>query len=279
MTDSQQNPLAKHFRTPAIHVKLPSNGEFWPEGSLNLPVTGEVAIYPMTTKDEINIRTPDALLNGSGVVNTIQSCVPSIVDAWKMPAVDVDAVLIAIRTASYGNTMDVESKCPHCGEQNEYAVDLNNVATSINMPNYADEHVIDGLTFKFRPSRYFEVNKTNLVNFEEQKILKIISDPSLDDDEKTEKFTAHLQRLADLNNQVYVNSLEYIKLPDGNKVTDQGFMMEYFRNADRKVGAKIKEIISEFNQAMSIKPVDVTCHECNTEFKLTLTFDYSTFFA
>jgi hypothetical protein len=273
-----QNPLAKHFRVPAIHIKLPSNGEHWPEGSLNLPVTGELPVFPMTTRDEINIRTPDALLNGSGVVNVIQSCIPSIVDAWKMPAPDVDAVLIAIRIASYSNIMDIETKCPHCKEENNYGVDLNNVAASITYPKFSTEHVIDGLTFKFRPQQYFEVNKTNLVNFEEQKLLNIISNTEISDDEKTEKFTAHLARLCDLNNQVYVNSIDYIMLPDGQKVSDQAFLVEYFRNVDRKVVSKIKEIIEGFNADTSIKPVSVVCNDCNEPFNVALTFDYATFF-
>jgi hypothetical protein len=61
----------------------------------------------MTTKDEITLKTPDALLNGQGVVNVIESCCPAIKDAWAMPSIDVDATLIAIRIASYGNQMDL----------------------------------------------------------------------------------------------------------------------------------------------------------------------------
>ena len=101
----QSNPLAKHFRQPALYVKLTSNGSFWPDGSLDLPVTGEIPIYPMTTKDEITLRTPDALINGTSVVKVIESCAPNIKDAWKMPTVDVDSTLIAIRIASYGPKM------------------------------------------------------------------------------------------------------------------------------------------------------------------------------
>ena len=100
------NPLAKHFRQPAIYMKLPSQGRFWPSEALNLPATGAIPVYPMTAKDEIVLRTPDALMNGQGIIDVIQSCCPNIVDAWRMPSIDVDAVLVAIRIASYGNQMD-----------------------------------------------------------------------------------------------------------------------------------------------------------------------------
>ena len=102
-----QNPLFKHFRQPAIHIKLPSEGQYWPAGSVEIPQTGELPIYPLTTRDELTLRTPDALMNGSSVVDVMQSCCPSIKNAWDMPSVDVDAILIAIRIASYGHELEV----------------------------------------------------------------------------------------------------------------------------------------------------------------------------
>ena len=116
---TQSNPLAKHFRQPAVYLRLPSGGAYWPNESVILPANGELPVYPMTTKDEIILRTPDALINGAGVVTVIQSCIPSITNAWNMPSVDVDACLIAIRIASYGNGMDVTVICPKCQNQED----------------------------------------------------------------------------------------------------------------------------------------------------------------
>ena len=121
------NPLSKYFRQPSIYLKLPSNGQFWPDGAVELPVTGEIPVYPLTARDEVTLRTPDALMNGSGVTDVIHSCCPSIKDAWKMPSVDVDAVLIGIRIASYGHSMDLDTNCPKCNEDNRHAVDLTRI--------------------------------------------------------------------------------------------------------------------------------------------------------
>ena len=79
------NPLRQYFRQPAIYVRLPSAGQFYPPGALTIPANGEIPVLPMTAIDEITYRTPDALFNGSAVVSVIQSCVPSIKDAWQMP--------------------------------------------------------------------------------------------------------------------------------------------------------------------------------------------------
>ena len=71
------NPLKQFFRQPAIYMRLPSQGEYWPEGSIALPENKELPVYPMTAIDEITYRTPDALFNGQAVVNVIKSCVPA----------------------------------------------------------------------------------------------------------------------------------------------------------------------------------------------------------
>ena len=159
LPNTAANPLAKYFRQPAIYIKLPGAGKFWAEGSLNLPVNGEIPIYPMTTRDEVTLRTPDALMNGSGVVSVIESCCPNIIDAWKTPTVDVDAILIAIRIASYGQQMDVETTCPHCNEKNTHALDLINCLGGIQCPDYSQPIAIDNLKIKLKAQIYFGSNQ------------------------------------------------------------------------------------------------------------------------
>ena len=98
MTQSA-NPLRQYFRQPAIYLRLPTSGDHWPEGSINIPPNGELPVLPMTAIDEITYRTPDALFNGQAVVDVIQSCVPSIKNAWAAPAPDINALLTAVRIA------------------------------------------------------------------------------------------------------------------------------------------------------------------------------------
>jgi hypothetical protein len=90
------NPLSQYFRQPSIYIKLPSGGQFYPPGALDMPPNGELPILPMTAVDEITYRTPDALYNGVATVDVIRSCVPNIIDPWCIPVIDVDPLLIAI---------------------------------------------------------------------------------------------------------------------------------------------------------------------------------------
>ena len=70
------NPLTSLMRQPKIYIKLPSNGRFWAPGSLDTPPNGEYAVYSMTARDEMMLKTPDSLLNGQAIVDVIEHCVP-----------------------------------------------------------------------------------------------------------------------------------------------------------------------------------------------------------
>src|SRR6056300_227393 len=174
------NPLAQYFRQPKIHVKFPSEGKFWPMGSLETPTTGEHPVYAMTARDELLFKTPDALMNGSAIVEVIQSCIPSIKNAWEMPSMDVDAVLTAIRMATYGVEMDVSATCPKCETVNDKSVDLRNVLDNLLGIDFATSVEINNdMVVHLRPMTYKEITSTALKTFEHQRIFSIINDESL----------------------------------------------------------------------------------------------------
>lgn len=276
--EQQQNPLAKHFRQPAIYIKLPSQGRFWTEGSLELPVTGEIPVYPMTARDEITIRTPDALLNGQGVVDVIQSCCPNIKDAWKMPSIDVDAVLLNIRIASYGNEMDFDTVCPKCNEESNFALNISGIIGQIGMPDYNSPIAVDGLSIVIRPQPYFEVNRASIVTFTEQQILRTVNDTEMPEEEKKAKTDAYVQKLLDLNIDICVNSTQSITTEDGTIVTNPDFIREFYNSADFKIMRDIQKRLADVAESATIKPVPVTCKSCENKYEIPLNFDYANFF-
>jgi hypothetical protein len=276
---NSNNPLAKHFRHPSIHFKLPSGGKFWPDGSLNLPLNGEIPIYPMTTRDEIVLRTPDALMNGSGIVEVIQSCCPNILDAWQMPSIDVDAVLIAIRIASYGSSMEIETTCPKCSEEASYDVPLDPILAGIQAPNYSQELKVSGISMGFKPQAYFTATKINIVRFQEDQIIRTIGDTDLSDDERKRIFDEQLTRLVDLNIDMIVESTAYIKTDDGTKVTEREFIKEFYENCETKNMKLIRAHLDELRAISKLPDQNSTCSSCNHKFKLALEFDQANFFA
>ena len=279
-TYTPQNPLAKHFRQPVIYLKLPSGGAFWPEGSVDLPLNKEIPVLAMSTKDEIILKTPDALLNGQGVVNVIQSCCPNIKDAWKMPSVDVDAAIIAIRIASYGNQMDFTSECPHCKETSDYAIDLSATLNTLTAPTYRDKVSVEDLKIKLKPQPYFSVNRANMIAFEEQQILRTLETADSNPEEAKAMFDQQLDKLIDLNVLILVDSTEYIETADGSIVYDTNFIYEFYQNCDTVVTKAIRDQLAEYSKIAGLKPVPVECknEECVKDFDVNITFDFASFF-
>lgn len=274
-----QNPLSKYFRQPAIYMALPSKGQYWPENSVELPVTGEIPVYPMTAKDEVTLRTPDALMNGAGVVDVIQSCCPNIKDAWKMPSVDVDAVLIGIRIASYGNNMDLDTKCPKCSEENRHEVNLHNILGSINCPDYTKKIEVNNLKIKIKPQAFFGVNRQNTITFEEQRILEALEKADLSPEDRTAQISSSMSKLVQIGVETVANSTEYIELDDGSLVTNKDFIVEFYNNADGSVIRAIQKRIAEINSESEIKAQKVACPHCQHEYQIPIEFDYANFFA
>jgi hypothetical protein len=280
MVTEQSNPLSKFFRQPAIYVKLPSKGRWWANDALDLPVLGEVPVYPMTTRDEITLRTPDALLNGQGVVDVIQSCCPSIKNAWLMPSVDVDAVLIAIRIATYGNSMDFNSVCPHCRNDNVHGVDLGPLLDSINCPDYQKPVQYQTLKIKLHPQKYFTVNQSNRIQFEEEKISQTLNmgqdvDPMI----KATELSKSMTRLVELGIDSIVDSVEYIELDTAERIAKQEHIKEFFQNAESSVMRSIQDELRNIAEQAKIKPLSLQCLECEKPYNLELTFDYANFFS
>jgi hypothetical protein len=277
MAVAANNPLFKHFRQPALYLKLPSQGRFWPDSAIDLPVTGEIPVYPMTVKDEITLKTPDALMNGVGVIETIQSCCPNIKDAWKMPIIDLDAVLIAMRLASYGHDMDITTTCRHCSSENDNTVDLRMVLDRLQVPEFQSER-IDNLTFKFKPQAFEHNYKINLIQYEQQRLIDAVTNSSLSDEEKKAQFDEIFPKLTDLSVTTVVNNIESITLDDGSQVVEEHYIKEFLFNCERGVYTEIKNKIDNIIKQLQIEPMEIACSECQTVYQAELNFNQTSFF-
>jgi hypothetical protein len=276
MTQSA-NPLKQFFRQPAIHLRLPSEGEFWSAGSLNYPVTKELPVYPMTAIDEITYRTPDALYNGQAVVNVVQSCIPNILDAWKMPVIDLNAALVAIRIASYGHNMEIISTCPACNTDSEYTLDLRSVLDKIKSGDFRQEIKHGDLCIAFQPMTYEHQNISNQNQFEQQKRIQMIQTSDLSEAEKITELNNSLQKITELTVEALKWSIASIRTPHA-LVTEPDYIHEFIVNCDRSLFNVIKNQIIELRQGSELDPLDVECPHCHHKYKQQLTMDQTSFF-
>lgn len=273
----KENPLSSYFRQPAIYIRLPSDGKFYPPDTLEPTANNEFPVLPMTTMDEITYRTPDALFNGSAVASVIQSCVPNIKDAWVVPAMDIDTILAAIRIATYGHEMDINVKCPSCGHEAGYGLDLRRVLDQIRTPDYTKTIKKGDLEICFRPMNYRQLNDNNRVQFEEQKVLQIMEDTTTDQQTKISQMSEVLKKITEITISALAQSIAAIKTPQTN-VIDSRHIKEWLSNCDRTVFNEIKDHILDTKRVAELQPLDITCTNCQHEYKQYYTLDMSSFF-
>ena len=274
----KKNPLANFYRQPKIYVRLPSKGEFYAPGSLDVSENGEYPVYAMTAKDELLFKTPDALLNGTSTVELIKSCIPAILNPWVMPNIDLDFALIAIRIATYGDKMEVGTSCPHCNADNSYDMDLTAWFDVFNQFVYEKDIPIDQLTVHVRPYTYKEVSKTALKSMEQERIFQVINDDSLSDEQKLEKFGASFLKLTELTVDIIADCITSIDAPDGS-VTDKDMIKDFIANCSKDVFQRIQDHVVQMKERIEFKAQSVTCGECDEQFSLPITMEQPNFFA
>ena len=277
MTKTSNNPLRQFFRQPSIYLTLPSKGQYWAADALVMPENGELPVYPMTAIDEITYRTPDALFNGQAVINVVQSCVPNIRDAGKIPSTDLNALLVAIRIASYGHNIDVSSTCPACKNEDDFSADLRMVLDGLSCPDYTKTMDLGDLQIIFKPSTYEEQNKSSMEQFEKQKYLQQLAQGDVSDDERNRILAESLKEITELTMTLISKSIAAIQVP-GAVVTDAEQIKEFLRESDRNVFRQVRDHVIGLTQEAQIKPLNVACTACAHEYQQEMNLDMTSFF-
>jgi hypothetical protein len=276
--EKMTNPLSQYFRQPSIHIKLPSGGQFYPAGAVDIPPNGELPVYPMTAIDEITYRTPDALFNGSAVVSVIQSCVPSIKNAWEVPSTDVDALLTAIRIASFGHDMPVDCYCPKCNNEDNFAVDLRTVLDNLKSDDYVTPIKHRDLEIFFKPMNYRTLNANNQVQFEEQKTIQNLAmSESTTDEDRASKIGEVLKKITEMTVSSIAQSISAIKTPTG-LVNEPEYIADFLKNCESQLFTQIRDRVIKLKSTSEIQPIGVACSACNHEYQQQFTLDMTSFF-
>lgn len=284
MNPLAKNPLAAFMRQPKIYIRLPSNGNYWPEGSLKISETGEYPVYSMTAQDELLLKIPDALMNGQAIVDVIQHCIPNIINAWDVPNIDMDVILIAIRIATYGEMLTTPISI---GESEfEYNVDLRTVLDSLLTSISWDPHVPinDELTVYVKPIRYKQVTEIAIQNFETQKIIQVANDEKISEEEKIKIFKESFAKLTKVTIGMVAASIYNIDSSNGS-TSDPLHIKEFMDNVDKDIFNKIQSHLEKLKEQNTVKPIKIAVTDDLREkgftgefIEIPLVFDAASFF-
>lgn len=270
------NPLRQYFRRPAVFFSLPSKGKGYSPDIVEMTETGELPVYPMTAIDEITVRTPDALYNGSAVADLIKSCVPNIKDPWRLNSTDLDAVLIAIRAAGGQENLEIGTTCPKCSNEATYNINLVAILSQLKQADYDSVLSVNDLKIKFRPLTYKEMNQAALDQFAIQKRYSNLENVD-NTDEKAKMTQEAIRAITEATMKIIANTIEYIDTPT-SRVEEIEYIDDFLHNCDGSIYIAIRDHNAELKNSTELKPLDIKCDNCSNEYQQPYTLNASDFF-
>jgi hypothetical protein len=275
------NPLQNYFRQPKIYIQLPSKGAFTTPGTIQGD-TNKLPIYGMTGMDEIVMKTPDALLSGESVVKVIESCCPSIKNAWEIATIDMNLLIVAIRIATYGNMLSVTHKCTKCDAENDYEFDLVKIIEYYATAVYDNVINLEDLTIRLKPLNYKQMTDMSLRSFQiQQQVTQIIrsvpegQDPTAENNKQIQDF---YRQLAALQNEIYILAVESVETKDIN-VTESKYIKEWLENSDATIFDQVKSKNQANSEQFVVPAQSVECAACHSQTEISVEFDQASFFA
>lgn len=278
------NPLSMYMRQPKIYIRLPTEGKYWAQGSLEISETGEYPVYSMTAKDELALKVPDALMNGQAVVDVIQHCVPNIKNGWACPSLDLDVILIAIRLATYGEMMETPVKIGDIDL--EYQIDLRIVMDQLQQQIKWEPvvSISDDLTVFVKPLTYKNISQAAIAAFETEKIMNVVNDKDMTDEQKISLFKESFNKMTNVTLGTIIDSIDRIDSAHGS-TDDKNHIKEFVDNIDKEIYDKIENHLKILRENNNVKPMKVAVTEEMKEkgyigdtIDIPITFDPSTFF-
>jgi hypothetical protein len=271
--------LNKHTRQPRIYIDLPTGGKFYKDNVFQDNQFVHIPVFGMSTMDEISLKTPDALFSGKATADVIKSCIPIVNDPYQIVRLDLEYILLAIKIATYGDTLEINATCPKCKEDTKVDVDLSKILSHFENSKYEKEFVIDKLTFKLQPISYKSVTESGIESYAlEKRIANAKQDLQLDKnyDEYLNKF---LQDMLLLNNKATAKYIAEISDNEEQELNNEA-IQEFIRNNETRVAEEVVEKVKELTSEWNIPDLHVNCtsESCDNTFATTIILDYSNFF-
>ena len=270
--------LEDFYRHKEIYIKLPTEGK-WYTSQTNLNDQNEIGIRPLSFKDEMLLSIPDSIYNGQSLFEILKSILPDMENPYEILMPDVDVVLLASRINSNEGEMSVDATCTHCKTQEQYNIKIINILNQIKTINTIEIELDNGLIISFKPNSLRSVT-TNQIKITEMS--SILSTFNKDDDkEKQHKlFSESLEKTAAANLVLIADTIEYVLLPSGDKITDLQAILDWISNSDSNTVKKLQNMSNQINQNGLNKNFKFECsnEQCGKEFTSPVEFNPTFFF-
>lgn len=161
------NPLLSKVKLPGRIFQLPSKGLFYKNGELSDNVVdGEIHVRPMSALAEIHMKNPDQLFSGQAIDVVFKECVQGVEKPSQLLAKDVDAIMMFLRTVTYGpsyefsavHTCEGAKEHSYLGDVDQFIANTKGLDPTTVHKEYSVTLANDQVVY-MQPSRYADVIK------------------------------------------------------------------------------------------------------------------------
>lgn len=250
-TAKVENPLLARIRLPGETHSLPSRGLFYTDGELDPSIKdGEVHIHPMTTIDEITMRSADLLFTGKAIEEIFKRCIPSVLKPHRLFQKDVDFLLTVLRKVTYGDEVEITY-------QHNCASDAKIHSYNVNLPNIL-RHVK-----KINPTTIGSKFTVRMPNDQVVSVAPLRYDTMIEMLQLTDKDLS-LQDREDMAVKLLLNVIEKV-----DSVTEKSLIKEWLKQISAGWSRKIDEAIKSTQDDWGVDfNVIIQCLDCQQQVKV-----------
>ena len=257
---AQSTPLQQFFRKPRFTIQLPSQGKWYPAGGLT-DATGTVGIFSMTAADDLRFRSGDLLGSGAAVYELIKSCVPDIRDPEQIPTVDLDALLLSIRRASYGDEISTAVSVENTSLVRKLTLSIQELVS--NMSNAAllwDDTLIitneldETLTVTLRPISIKSLYNIARQAMKQNQQIRNLDQNNLDLDTANEQ----IKNMSSLNVQLVCDGIQSLQTNTGYVTSNAGEIRQLISNMDVEYFKAIQDHVEKQKSLLGFQPITLT---------------------
>ena len=258
---SEINPLMSGIKLPGRIFQLPSQGLFYTNGELEEGVqNGEIHVHPISAMDEIILKNPDQLFSGEAVATVFKRCMDGIADPSRLLSKDVDALMLFLRTVTYGPGYEFIAKhtCENA-KDHSYIADVEQLIAQMKMLD---------------PTTINELYTVVLPNKQIVKLKPYVYQDSI------ELIKMNQNRSTLTSEQMQQNLLLSLlsMISSVNGVSKKEFLVEWIKDLPANYLGRIGERIDKINDWGSDLVWEATCKDCGEKFKIQIPVNPVTFF-
>jgi hypothetical protein len=278
-----KNPLLDDLNEPSImvlvEIALPTLAAFYPQGEVLRAGAdpANLSISPLSVLDESSFRDPLMMLSGHAVGRMVRRVCPDVEDSGCLTDLDVQAILIASRMASYGSDLKLEHTCTNCGTKTELVVDLNEHINRYSpfTPDQFEHFDLfveqTGQAIRLRPMLYQDaIDMTMTIvrsNIQaEQFDITHVGDTNTLTDEFVEAYRKQFDANVSANLEAMCAAIYHVTTKTGKVVTDRNLIREWVLKLPTDIVGMITKRIGEINHDIRERSrLSYTCANCGGE--------------